>query len=288
MKNLIAYVFVWLCLASVAQSLEVRSYSWFYQDKKFSFDLTFPASAQDDYKQETQLVFDKCFKGNASVKAGTDATSLLDVNFELHTNDLEKNEVIQQTATAFKTIAQDSNLNDNQLAELVITFVQKVINQDPMNTKAMQNADDNDLMVCGFVLSPAFTLYQGKGSVQDKSLLTFVLLEELGYNVFLKYFVWENEHGLPAVRHFGVFLIPTYDSADKTASNYGDIYAEVYYKNIPLSDRLKLTQDWQVVFKSTTEISSPYDEADKAYRPIWDGVILSAISCSRKNYNLNP
>jgi hypothetical protein len=288
MKTFIVCVLVWLCLASTTKGSEVRSYSWFYQDKNFSFSLTFPTSAQDDYKQETQQVFDECVKGNTNVKNGTDATSLLDVNFKLHISDLEKNEVVQQAVTAFNAMATDNNLNDNQLAELVITFVQKVINLDAMSTKAMQNADDNDLMVCGFVLSPAFTLYQGKGSVQDKSLLAFVLLEELGYNIFLKYFIWENEHGLPAVRHFGIFLIPTYNSADKTASNYGDIYAEVYYKNIPLSDRLKLTQDWQIVFKSTTEVSSPYDEADKDYRPVWDGVVLSAISCSRKNYNLNP
>lgn len=288
MKTIVIFVFICLCLASFAQATEVRSFGWQYQGKKFSLTLTFPSSAQGDYQQETQRVFDECVKGNASVKNGTDATSLLDVNFKLHVNDLEKNEVIQQAVTAFKALALDNNLNDNQLAELVITFVQKVINQDPMNTKAMQNADDNDLMVCGFVLSPAFTLYQGKGSVQDKSLLAFVLLQELNYNVYLKYFIWENEHGLPAVRHFGIFLIPKDDGTEKTVAGYDDIYAEVYFKNIPLGHRLKLDKNWQITFKSTAVVSSSYDEADKAYRLIWDGVILSAMSCSRKTYNLKP
>jgi len=84
-------------------------------------------------------------------------------------------------AKSIKSLGEEKKLNENQIVELVATFVQTI----PYDTEKFNNRKAG---LNGKAEKPTYpyeVLYDKKGVCQDKSYLAYVLLKEMGYGVSL-------------------------------------------------------------------------------------------------------
>ncbi|HBR72084.1 MAG TPA: hypothetical protein DEA27_04785, partial [Candidatus Moranbacteria bacterium] len=98
----------------------------------------------------------------------------------------EKDSSIVNLSGAIKEIGEKNKLSKDQIAELVLAFVQSI----PYDDKKAENIlskTGNETMSYPYEL-----LYENKGVCSDKSFLATVLLRSLGYGTTL--FVYENEN----------------------------------------------------------------------------------------------
>jgi len=103
-------------------------------------------------------------------------------------NQAENDDIISQIALSIKATGQKIGLNDDQVVELAIAFIQSI-------------PYDHAKVATG-ILSPRYpyeVLYDNKGICSGKSFLTVLLLKELGYGVALFEFDYA-EHIAPAIK----------------------------------------------------------------------------------------
>jgi len=100
----------------------------------------------------------------------------------------EDDNTISRIASDIKTVGQRSKLNDDQIVELTIAFVQSI----PYDYAKAKIAEP-------LPRYPYEVLYDGKGICSGKSFLAVLLLREMDYGVALFHFDSE-EHIAPAVK----------------------------------------------------------------------------------------
>jgi hypothetical protein len=114
---------------------------------------------------------------------------------------------ISKVATDIQNLGKQKNLNDDQVVELTLAFVQS-IPYDDARAKAILSGNGN-------ANYPYETLYEDKGVCSDKSFLLANLLKQMGYGSAL--FVYDSENHMAV----GIQCPPNYSSY-----NSGYCYAE--------------------------------------------------------------
>ena len=147
------------------------TFSWKYKGKNYSLDEKLYDSY---YKFYNSLPAQDVFNGESLV-------GKLEKDNELFIKEFEGDKTIGELAQSIKLLREKNNLNENQLVELVSTFVQTI----PYDTEKFNNRKAG---LNGSTEKPTYpyeVLYDNKGVCQDKSYLAYVLLKEMGYGVSL-------------------------------------------------------------------------------------------------------
>lgn len=152
---------------------KVISFIWKYKGKSYSIDEKLYDSY---YKFYNSLPAQSVFNGESLI-AG------LEKKNNLFINGTEEDKTINELAQSIKLLGEKNNLNENQIVELVSSFVQTI----PYDTEEWENRET----VVPKVDYPYEVLYKNKGICSDKSYLAYSLLRDLGYGV--SFFLFQED-----------------------------------------------------------------------------------------------
>lgn len=150
---------------------KTATFSWKYKGKDYSLDQKLYNSYYEFYNS---LPASNVFNGESLV-------GKLEKDNELFIRKVEGDDVVGELARSIKILGEKNNLNENQIVELVATFVQTI----PYDTEKFNNRKAG---LNGNTEKPTYpyeVLYNDKGVCQDKSYLAYMLLKEMGYGVSL-------------------------------------------------------------------------------------------------------
>jgi hypothetical protein len=151
------------------------TFNWKYKGKDYSLDQNLYDSY---YKFYNALPAESIFNGESLVGE-------IEKRNELFVNEADGDSSISDLAQSIKSVGEENNLNDNQIVELVASFVQTIpYDYDEYNNRAS---------VVPKIDYPYETLYKNKGICSDKSYLAYSLLRHLGYGVSFFQFP-EDQH----------------------------------------------------------------------------------------------
>lgn len=155
---------------------KVATFDWKYKGKSYSIDEKLYDSF---YKFYYSLHADVTFNGESAV-------GWQEKNNDMFIDELQGDDTLKDIAQSLKDIADKNKFDDNQLAELVASFVQTIpYDFDKFNkAKAGENTK---------VFYPYEVLYNDTGVCSDKSYLSYSLLRDLGYGVSIFLFP-EDQH----------------------------------------------------------------------------------------------
>jgi len=154
-------------------------FQWEYKDKTYTLTEILYKTAYEYYNSEPKVYY--CPKSGCP--EGWEENYA-----KIFLKKVEGDNTISQIASDIKTIGQRTKLDDDQIVELTIAFVQS-IPYDFEKTKVAEFLPRY----------PYETLYDNKGICSDKSFLAVLLLEEMDYGVALFAFDYEK-HIAPAVK----------------------------------------------------------------------------------------
>lgn len=151
------------------------TFSWKYKGKNYSLDRNLYDSY---YKFYNALPAESVFNGESLL-------GVLEKRNELFTSETYGDTTISELAQSIRSIGEENNLSENQVVELVASFVQTI----PYDYDEYNNRET----VTPKIDYPYETLYKNKGICSDKSYLAYSLLRELGYGVSFFLFP-EDQH----------------------------------------------------------------------------------------------
>ncbi len=154
---------------------EEMIFNWRYGGKDYSLKETLHRSVYDFYNQ-SQKNFS--YEGNLPA-------DWKDQYFQMFV-EMPNKDFVASLAGYFREAGIKNKLNDDQVVELAMSFVQ-AIPYDQEKARMVLSGAEGD-----FVNYPYETLYIQKGICSDKSFLAYVLLKELGYGVALLTYEAEN------------------------------------------------------------------------------------------------
>jgi len=120
----------------------------------------------------------------------------------------QKDQTISQLVTNLRELGSRHKLNDDQIVELAVAFVQAIAYDDSKANNILAKTGEEKM------LYPFETLFEQKGVCSDKSLLTIAILREMGYGVAI--FAYESEN------HMAVGV-----QCPKVDSTYGSGYCYI-------------------------------------------------------------
>lgn len=155
---------------------KVATFNWKYKGKNYSLD---------------EKLYDSFYKFYNSLPAGTvfngeSAVGWLEKNNDIFLNKVNGDNSLSELAQALKDIGDKNNFDENQLAELVATFIQNI----PYDTEKFNNIKSGTKEKMYY---PYEVLFNNKGVCSDKSYLAYSLLRNLGYGVSIFLFP-EDQH----------------------------------------------------------------------------------------------
>ena len=154
---------------------KTATFSWKYKGKNYSLDRNLYDSY---YKFYNALPAESVFNGESLIEK-------LEKRNELFISETYGDTTVSELAQSIKSIGKENNLNENQIVELVASFVQTI----PYDYDEFDNRES----VVPKVDYPYETLYKNKGICSDKSYLAYSLLRELEYGASFFLFP-EDQH----------------------------------------------------------------------------------------------
>ncbi|MFA5986528.1 MAG: hypothetical protein WC819_04260 [Parcubacteria group bacterium] len=151
------------------------TFNWKYKGKNYSLDEKLYDSYYTFYES---LPAQNIFNGESLVGE-------LEKKNELFVTENTRDKTIGDLAQAIKSLGEKNDLNEDQIVELVASFVQTIPYDD--------NEYNNRETVVPKEDYPYEVLYKNKGICSDKSYLAYSLLRDLGYGVALFIFP-EDQH----------------------------------------------------------------------------------------------
>lgn len=158
----------------------IKKFNWEYKGKKYSFEKTLYQSVYEYYKNQP-----KKYAYSESLPANWRSEYYL---MFLKTDPTDK--TIEEIASEIKKLGENNNLNDDEIVELAVSFIQS-ISYDDAKSREIFAQNENALM-----RFPYETLYDQLGVCSDKSLLAYLLLNQMGYGTAL--FTFEQEKHMAA------------------------------------------------------------------------------------------
>ena len=143
------------------------TYSWKYNNTQYTVKETLYGSLYDFYRSSQ-----KSYKYNGELPANWENDF-----YSMFLGRVNNDNLISQIAADLKSAAVQKKLNDDQIVEMTLAFVQS-IPYDEARAKSI-------LAGTGNTNYPYETLYENRGICSDKSFLLYNLLKEMGYGAAL-------------------------------------------------------------------------------------------------------
>lgn len=158
----------------------IKKFNWEHKGKKYSFEKTLYQSAYEYYKNQP-----KEYSYSESLPANWKSEYY---SMFLKIDPADK--IIEDIASEIRNLGEKNNLNDDEIVELAVSFIQS-IPYDDAKSREIFAQNENALM-----RFPYETLYDQLGVCSDKSLLAYLLLNQMGYGTAL--FTFEQEKHMAA------------------------------------------------------------------------------------------
>ncbi|MFA6382918.1 MAG: transglutaminase-like domain-containing protein [Parcubacteria group bacterium] len=155
---------------------KVINFKWAYNKKNYAITETLYGSIYDFYRT----------KPKEFEYQGMLPDDWKEKYFSMFLQVADGDDAVQTIADDIKQAGLKNGLSNDQLAELVVSFVQAMPYDDARAKKILSGQGS------GLTNYPYETLYEGKGVCSDKSFLAYLLLKDLGYGASL--FVYESEN----------------------------------------------------------------------------------------------
>jgi hypothetical protein len=180
-----------------------KTYKWNYKDKYFEFTIEIPIETyQNNLNSDiNRIPQENIFSVKNSMKAFVTP------------NDI----IIEEIAKKLNDFSQENNYDYVTKANFALRFVQKIISYE----------DDEKTKGClEYWRLPIETLVEQKGDCEDTSVLFASIMKNMGYDVALLYYVWDE--GDEKVGHLavGVHLIGDHGDFEKDNSGKKYYYCE--------------------------------------------------------------
>lgn len=148
---------------------KLASFAWKYKGKEYSLD---------ESLYESHYQFYKALSVNVPVNSESALDRSTAIN-EMFIAGVNGDDTIHGLAQKLRTIGDEHKLNENQLVELVTTFVETI----PYDQGKLDRRTSGQNSEAEKITYPYEVLYENTGVCQDKSYLAYALLKELGYGV---------------------------------------------------------------------------------------------------------
>ncbi len=176
-----------------------RTFSWTFKSVKYDLPITLYQSVFEYYQKQQKKY---SYTGELPQNWEDDYYGMF-----LKTN--ENDQTIAQLANSLQALGKKHNLNDDQIVELTLSFVQAIQYDDAKAENILAKTGDESM------LYPYEILFQQKGVCSDKSLLEVSILRQMGYGVAI--FAYEQNNHMAV----GIQCPKSYSSYDS-----GYCYAE--------------------------------------------------------------
>jgi hypothetical protein len=153
-----------------------RKFTWSYQGVKYNLSLPLDNSVYEYYKTQPK-----------SYSYAGDLPANWEENYYgmfLKTNVSDQS--IEQLATKLETLGRGHKLSDDQIADLVLSFVQSIEYDDAKAANILDKTGKETMQY------PYETLFLQKGVCSDKSLLAIAILKQLGFGTAI--FTYEQDN----------------------------------------------------------------------------------------------
>lgn len=147
-------------------------FSWKYDGVNYSIKETLYQSVYNFYRHTIET-----FEPPKGISSGWS-----EIFYGIFLEPAVNDKTFSQIAEAIKNEGLKHGLNDDQIVELALAFVQKIPYDDDKAEKSEKDLLTEDAIS---TFHPYETLYGQKGICSDKSFLAILLLRELGYGVAL-------------------------------------------------------------------------------------------------------
>lgn len=152
-----------------------RNFTFEYKGNNYTVSLAMDETIYNYYKNLPKLVY----------YSGQESTSVRESFYALFLKTKDGDKTIANIANALRKIAADNNLNNNQLSELALAFVQSIPYD---HDKAAQSSFTPNM--------PYETLYVDKGVCSEKVFLGVLIMRELGFGAAVLDFPESNHSAL--------------------------------------------------------------------------------------------
>lgn len=147
-------------------------FSWKYNGVNYSIEETLYQSVYDFYRHTIET-----FEFPKGISSGWS-----EIFYGIFLEPAVNDKTFSQIAESIKNEGLKHGLNDDQIAELALAFVQEIPYDDEKAEKNLITEEGSDSISTAH---PYETLYEQKGVCSDKSFLAVLLLRELGYGTTL-------------------------------------------------------------------------------------------------------
>jgi hypothetical protein len=197
-----------------------RTFNWEYKGEKYSLNQTLYQSAYDYYKAEPKI-----FSYSGELNKDWE-----NQYYGMFLKTAENDKSISELATALTELGKKHKLNDDQIVDLTLAFVQSITYDDAKAKNILAKTASETM------LYPYETLFEQAGVCSDKSLLAISLLKEMGYGTAI--FAYEADNhmaiGIACPQSYSTYgsgycyaettssgnkigIIPTFDSESNKA-----------------------------------------------------------------------
>ena len=221
-----------------------QSFLWKYQGKEYRI---------------SQTLFDSYYRFYAALPVGVPDDGSPELGLRAAGNTMfmtpaEGDDTVKQLAGALRMLGKEQRLSDDQVAELVVAFVQSL----PYDQGKLDRRTAGRDGATEKIFYPYETLYLRTGVCQDKSYLAYMLLRELGYGVAV--FLFPD----PKDNHMAVGI-----KCPAAYANYGSGYC--FVETTSTGNRIGMIPELipqSRVATSDIEIGAADSGQDSAYQPL--------------------
>lgn len=153
-----------------------KTFAWNYKGVKYELPLTLYRSVYEYYQNQPKTY---SYEGQLPADWEEDYYGMF-----LKADDNDP--TIAELASRLKALGQKHDLNNDQIVELSLSFVQAIQYDDTKASNILAKTGNEKM------LYPYETLFEQKGVCSDKSLLEFSILRQLGYGVAI--FAYEQDN----------------------------------------------------------------------------------------------
>lgn len=203
-----------------------RTFEWEYKGVKYSLDETLYQSLYEYYKSEPKIF---SYTGELS-------QDWEDEYYGMFLGRTESDKSISNLANELIALGKKQKLNDDQIVDLTLAFVQAIAYDDAKAKNILAKTGSETM------LYPYETLFEQAGVCSDKSLLAIVLLREMGYGTAI--FAYEADNhmaiGIACPQNYSTYgsgycfaettsvgnkigIIPTFDAESNKTVDAGSL-----------------------------------------------------------------
>lgn len=158
----------------------VKKFEWEYKGKKYSLEQTLYKSVYEYYKvQPKEYSYSQELPANWKEEY-----------YKIFLENDSDDKTIEELSQQIKMLGVKKNLTDDQIVELIVSFVQAIPYDDAKAANILNKTGSESMRFSYEVL------WEQIGVCSDKSLLAYLLLDKLGYGVALFEFKQENHMAL--------------------------------------------------------------------------------------------